>query len=179
MEGRGMSDDDPYDLQRFVDAQARDFAQACDELRQGRKRTHWIWYVFPQMKGLGSSGNATAYGIGSADEARAYLAHPILGPRLLQVTQLMLDQAPRTPTQVLGSPDDMKFRSCMTLFANVAGSWSVFRDAIDILCAGNEDPARCNSSRRTADGAPHLRGDTSSAIAGLARRLIPDTGVKR
>ena len=135
-----MSRSDPYNLQRFVDAQARDFASAYDELRRGRKRTHWIWYVFPQMKGLGSSDTAIMYGIGSAGEARAYLAHPLLGPRLLQATRLMIDLAPRSPTDVLGSPDDVKFRSCMTLFARVSAAPGVFQQALDALCAGSEDP---------------------------------------
>lgn len=130
---------DPHDLKRFLDAQEGAYSNAIRELRDGRKRSHWMWFVFPQVKGLGSSSNAEFYGIGSMDEARAYLAHPVLGQRLEEVTRLMLDLDPKTPHDVLGSPDDLKFRSSMTLFAHVAGPRSIFRQALDSLCGGIED----------------------------------------
>jgi len=108
---------DPYNLERFVSAQQREYAQVCAELRAGRKRSHWIWYIFPQMRGLGSSDMAKYYGIGSREEAEAYLQHPVLGARLRECTRLVLDVAGRSIDQILGYPDDLKFRSSMTLFA--------------------------------------------------------------
>jgi len=108
---------DPYNLERFVSAQEREYAQVCAELRAGRKRSHWIWYIFPQMRGLGSSDMAKYYGIGSREEAEAYLQHPVLGARLRECTRLVLDVAGRSIDQILGYPDDLKFRSSMTLFA--------------------------------------------------------------
>ena len=144
-----MTQHDPHDLERFVTAQARDFDSACRELKGGSKRSHWIWYIFPQMKGLGLSANAEFYGIASLVEARDYLAHPLLGPRLEAVTMLMLDQWPRTPSEVLGSPDDLKFCSSMTLFARAAGPGSLFRKAIDKLCNGREDLRTVRMIERT------------------------------
>ena len=133
--------DDPFELQRFVAAQAPLFDAACDELRAGRKASHWMWFVFPQLRGLGHSAMAARYGIGSLAEARAYLAHPLLGPRLRQCTQLVLDVEGRSLQAILGHPDDLKFCSCMTLFAHVAGSGSVFEDALRRICNGMADAA--------------------------------------
>ena len=132
---------DPFQLQRFVDAQAPVFDAVCAELRAGRKASHWMWFVFPQLRGLGRSAMASAYGIASLDEARAYLAHPILGPRLRQCTQRVLDVDGRDAHAIFGSPDDLKFRSCMSLFADVAGGRSVFDAALDRFFDGRPDPA--------------------------------------
>lgn len=131
---------DPHDLQRFVDAQATVHEQAAAELRLGRKRTHWMWFVFPQLRGLGLSTTATRYGLASLDEARAYLAHPVLGPRLVENTRRVLAVQDRSAHQIFGSPDDMKFRSSMTLFAHAAPATAEFRAALDKFYGGEEDP---------------------------------------
>lgn len=130
---------DPFNLQRFVDAQARNYADAIAELRRGRKDSHWMWYVFPQIAGLGSSAMAQTYAIGSLDEARAYLAHPVLGPRLRACVQATLAIKGRSAHGVFGSPDDMKFRSSLTLFAEAAPDESLFRDALVKYFAGQAD----------------------------------------
>src|SRR5437763_2326403 len=108
-----MTEADRFDLERFVTAQAPVFETVVAELRAGRKRTHWMWFIFPQLRGLGRSPTATYYGIGSLDEARAYLAHPLLGARLDLCTDAVLGIAGRTPREIFGSPDDMKFHSSM------------------------------------------------------------------
>lgn len=137
---RSEAGGDPFDLDRFVAAQAGDWARVCEELSAGRKRSHWIWYVFPQMKGLGFSAMAQHYGIGSLEEARAYLAHPVLGPRLEEATRLVLAHCGQHSLNgMLGSPDDLKFCSSMTLFARAAGPQSIFRQALHIFCGGLED----------------------------------------
>jgi uncharacterized protein (DUF1810 family) len=130
---------DPFNLKRFVDAQAEVFAEALAELRAGQKRSHWIWFIFPQMKGLGSSAPATFYGIGSFDEATAYMRHPVLGPRLVECTQLVNRVEDRTIREILGVPDDMKFRSSMTLFARAAEDDAVFRAAMEKYFDGKPD----------------------------------------
>jgi uncharacterized protein (DUF1810 family) len=112
---------DPHDLERFVAAQDPVLPIVLAELRAGRKRTHWMWFVFPQLRGLGRSPMAIRYGIGSLDEARAYLAHPLLGPRLKQCTNAVLAIEGRTLREIFGSPDDLKFHSSMSLFALAAG----------------------------------------------------------
>src|SRR6516165_6897050 len=122
---------DAFDLQRFVEAQARNYAEALDELRRGRKTSHWMWYVFPQIAGLGSSPMAQRYAIGSLDEARAYFAHPVLGPRLRDVTTAILGVQARSAHDIFGSPDDMKLRSSLTLFAQAAPDERLFRQALD------------------------------------------------
>jgi uncharacterized protein (DUF1810 family) len=116
-----MSDADAVDLERFVAAQGPVFETALNELKAGRKRSHWMWFVFPQLRGLGSSPMATFYGIKSIEEARAYLAHAVLGPRLVLCTETVLAIKNRSPDAIFGSPDDLKFRSSMTLFALAAG----------------------------------------------------------
>lgn len=131
---------DPYRLDRFLAAQAEVYAQATRELRAGRKQTHWMWFVFPQLAGLGSSATARRYAIGSADEARAYLSHPVLGPRLGQCVQLLLALQGVGAQEVFGSPDDLKLRSCLTLFATVGGADSVFRRALERYFGGECDP---------------------------------------
>ena len=131
---------DPFDLQRFVTAQAPVFASVLEELKQGRKRTHWMWFVIPQLRGLGSSSMATFYGIGSLAEARAYLAHPLLGPRLVLCTETVMTIKGRTLREIFGPPDDMKFRSSMTLFARASDDdRAVFRRALDLYCEGRPD----------------------------------------
>jgi uncharacterized protein (DUF1810 family) len=142
---------DPFELQRFVDAQALVYTQVLSELRSGRKRSHWIWFVFPQIAGLGHSAMARRYAIGSRDEAVAYLAHPILGPRLRECTQVVFDIQGRSIEQILGSPDDIKFRSSMTLFEAVSGD-SVFRNAIDKFYASASDSATLAILKRLLEG---------------------------
>ena len=130
---------DPFDLDRFVQAQARDYARALSELRAGRKTTHWMWYVLPQLHGLGSSSMATHYGIGSLDEARAYLAHPVLGPRLLECIEAMNALRSTNATEVLGHVDAAKFKSCLTLFLAADPGNKVLREALRKYYAGVED----------------------------------------
>lgn len=133
--------DDPFNLQRFTDAQERVIGSVLAELRAGRKHSHWIWFVFPQLRGLGSSEMSARYAITSLAEARAYLAHPVLGPRLRQCTQLVL-AVPRTPiSEIFGAPDDLKFRSSMTLFAHAAGDDALFREALRIYFDAVPDAA--------------------------------------
>src|SRR5438045_3081257 len=108
---------DPHDLNRFVHAQEGDYARALAEVRGGRKRSHWMWYVFPQIEGLGSSATAARYSIKSVGEAKSYLAHPVLGPRLVEIAEAALSVEGRSAYEVFGTPDDMKLKSCATLFA--------------------------------------------------------------
>ena len=117
---------DPYDLNRFVEAQEASYPDALSELRAGRKRTHWIWFIFPQIAGLGRSAISERYAIQSEEEARAYLAHPLLGPRLIDCAEAVLGIQNRSATDIMGSPDDLKLRSCATLFAHVSPEKSVF-----------------------------------------------------
>lgn len=115
-------------------------ATVLAELRAGRKRTHWMWFVFPQLRGLGSSAMAQHYGIASLDEARAYLAHPVLGPRLRECCALMLQVHGKSALEILGSPDDLKLRSCATLFSRAAPQEAVFRDVLERFYGGEPDP---------------------------------------
>lgn len=130
---------DPYNLQRFVAAQESVFAAVVEELRTGRKRSHWMWFVFPQMRGLGHSPTAQLYGIGSLDEARAYLAHPMLGSRLRLCTEAVLAMESASLNAIFDSPDDLKFCSSMTLFAVAADQPELFRLALDRFCEGRLD----------------------------------------
>jgi len=130
---------DPHNLQRFIDAQGPVYAQVCSELKAGRKRSHWMWFVFPQIKGLGVSPTAQFYAIGSRAEAEAYLAHPLLGPRLRECTQLVVDVTGRSAHDIFGSPDDLKFRSCVTLFADVAADNALFRASLRKYFNGEPD----------------------------------------
>lgn len=133
--------DDPFDLERFVRAQAPVYESALDELASGRKRTHWMWFVFPQLRGLGRSSMAQLYGIASLGEARAYLAHPVLGPRLHACTAALLAVRDGSLHAIFGSPDDVKFCSSMTLFALADDDpRSPFREALARYCAGRMDP---------------------------------------
>ena len=133
--------DDPYDLNRFVSAQQDDYEHALAEVKNGRKRSHWMWYIFPQLDGLGFSSMAQRYAIKSTEEARAYLAHPILGPRLLACAQAAVANEGRSATEIFGSPDDLKLRSCATLFACVSGSDSVFHRLLLKFYPGGPDMA--------------------------------------
>ena len=136
----GTDIDDRYDLQRFVAAQESVYPQIQAELAAGAKRSHWMWFVFPQLKGLGRSSMAQHYGIASKAEAQAYWQHPLLGPRLKHCSALVLGVEGKTALQILGSPDDMKFRSCMTLFAQAAPAEPVFDAALKKYFGGVPDP---------------------------------------
>jgi uncharacterized protein (DUF1810 family) len=131
---------DPFNLQRFVNAQNPIYAGVCAELRNGRKRGHWIWFIFPQFRGLGSSTMANAFGISSRQEAKAYLDHPVLGPRLRECTRLVNLVEGRTIDQIFEYPDDLKFRSSMTLFARVTSDNQVFKNALQKYFGGAPDP---------------------------------------
>jgi uncharacterized protein (DUF1810 family) len=132
---------DPFNLQRFVDAQAPVYDAVVRELMAGEKRSHWIWFVFPQIAGLGLSPTSVFYAISSLDEAKAYLAHPMLGPRLVDCSRLVLASEGRTARQIFGAIDEMKFRSSMTLFARAEPGTSVFSQCLDAFFAGEADPA--------------------------------------
>jgi uncharacterized protein (DUF1810 family) len=132
--------DDPYYLQRFVDAQQSVFERACRELRQGRKQSHWMWFIFPQIKGLGRSETAQKYAISSREEAAAYLAHPILGPRLRECSRIVADLEGVSGEDIFGYPDEMKFRSSMTLFTHVAADNDVFKRCLERYFQGEPDP---------------------------------------
>ncbi|MGB8706110.1 MAG: DUF1810 domain-containing protein [Gillisia sp.] len=128
-----------YDLQRFLDAQEKDYALALEEIRRSRKRSHWMWYVFPQLKGLGVSTTSQFYGISGTDEAKEYLEHPVLGARLREISRALLDQGSCDAQQILGSPDNMKLRSSMTLFASVSENDPVFKKVLEKFFDGEKD----------------------------------------
>ncbi|OLY93505.1 Uncharacterized protein, DUF1810 family [Cnuella takakiae] len=129
----------PHDLQRFIDAQKNVYQQALLEISGGRKQSHWMWFIFPQMKGLGRSSNAQYYGIGSLEEASAYIAHPVLGTRLVEISKALLQLPQHDARAVLGSPDDQKLRSSMTLFAQVPGADPVFGQVLQTYFGGRKD----------------------------------------
>jgi uncharacterized protein (DUF1810 family) len=131
---------DPFDLNRFVSAQENDYERALAEICSGRKRTHWMWYVFPQFDGLGFSSTSRHYAIKSVEEARAYLDHPVLGPRLRECALAAIGIEGRSAAQIFGSPDDLKLKSCMTLFACVSPPDSVFDRLLDRFYQGQRDP---------------------------------------
>jgi uncharacterized protein (DUF1810 family) len=130
---------DALDLERFVDAQAPVFEAVVAELTAGRKRSHWMWFIFPQLRGLGHSPTAQFFAIGSRDEARAYHAHPLLGPRLDLCTETVLKSRVHSLNELFGSPDDLKFRSCMTLFEFAVPSVPLFGAALERWCGGERD----------------------------------------
>jgi uncharacterized protein (DUF1810 family) len=130
---------DPFDLARFTTAQEGVYQRALAEIRAGAKRSHWMWFIFPQIDGLGFSSTAKHYAIKSAEEARQYLAHPVLGPRLLECAEAVLAVENRSAYEIFGSPDDLKLKSCMTLFESVAGSDSVFSRVLDKYYQGKRD----------------------------------------
>jgi uncharacterized protein (DUF1810 family) len=131
--------DDPYDLDRFVRAQEIHYNQALSEIRNGRKRTHWMWYIFPQLEGLGSSPTSVRYSISGLDEAEAYLADPVLGPRLVECAEAVLLHEALGASAIFGHPDDLKLRSSATLFARVSPAGSVFHRIIDTFFKGQPD----------------------------------------
>jgi uncharacterized protein (DUF1810 family) len=133
------SGNDPHDLARFVEAQAGDYDRALSEIRSGRKRSHWMWYIFPQIDGLGYSSMSRRYAIKSVAEARAYLDHRLLGPRLVACAEAALGVEGRSAHAIFGSPDDLKFQSCATLFASVSPPDSVFSRALDKYFQGERD----------------------------------------
>jgi uncharacterized protein (DUF1810 family) len=130
---------DPYDLRRFLDAQEGDYERALAEIQSGQKRSHWMWYIFPQLDGLGFSPTAKRYAIKGIEEARAFLDHPVLGPRLLACSEAVLGVEGKSATQVFGSPDDLKLRSSATLFAAVSPPDSVFERLLDKYYQGRPD----------------------------------------
>ncbi len=134
------SANDPFELKRFVDAQARTYDTAVAELSAGRKRSHWMWFIFPQLRGLGSSAMATHFGISGLEEARAYLDHPVLGPRLHECAQLLNRLQLRLISDIMGSPDDMKLGSSMTLFARATDDNEDFVAVLKKYFGGGEDP---------------------------------------
>jgi uncharacterized protein (DUF1810 family) len=141
---------DPYDLARFVSAQEHDYDRALAEIRAGRKQSHWMWYVFPQIAGLGFSAMARRYAIGSAAEAAAYLAHPLLGARLVACAEAVLSVQRRSAHDIFGSPDDLKLHSSATLFARVSPPGSVFERVLDNYYQGAPD----EQTLRLLDTAP-------------------------
>ena len=136
----GLPPEDPHDLQRFVTAQSGAYDVALSELKSGRKRTHWMWFIFPQARGLGRSPTAEFFGIASLDEARAYLAHPVLGPRLLACMAAAVEAEAPSLTTLFGSPDDLKFVSSMSLFRLAADDPTPFQGALDRWNVGRLDP---------------------------------------
>ena len=132
---------DSFDLQRFVDAQASVYEQARREMEAGRKQSHWMWFIFPQIAGLGQSPISIRFAIGSLDEAKAYLAHPVLGARLRECARLALEAEGKTARDIFGSIDEVKFRSSMTLFARAAPAEDLFQRCLDKYFAGASDPA--------------------------------------
>lgn len=141
---------DPYKLQRFVAAQSGTYAAALAEIRRGRKSGHWMWFVFPQLAGLGSSPTARLYAIGSLDEARAYLDHPVLGPRIRSCADAVSAWAGRPASAIFGHPDDLKLRSSLTLFEAASDDPAIFAAALDAVCSGERD---ATTLRRLAAGA--------------------------
>ncbi|CAL77191.1 conserved hypothetical protein [Bradyrhizobium sp. ORS 278] len=136
-----------HDLGRFVDAQNSIYSRVTAELAEGAKQSHWMWFIFPQVEGLGSSPMAQRYAIRSRAEAEAYLAHPMLGGRLVECTRLLLEVQDRSLRQILGTPDDIKFRSSMTLFDCIRPG-AEFASALDRYCGGARDPATLAFLRR-------------------------------
>ncbi len=134
-----MTAPDPHDLKRFLSAQADDYAIALSEVKSGRKRSHWMWYIFPQFEGLGFSMTARRYAIKSVAEAKAYLEHPVLGPRLVECAEVALAVEGRSAHQIFGSPDDMKLKSCATLFSSVSPAGSVFERLLEKYFGGERD----------------------------------------
>jgi len=131
--------EDKFDLARFVSAQSHSYEQALKEVSNGKKQSHWMWYIFPQIRGLGRSSTSQRYGIASANEAHAYLEHELLGPRLIAICEATLSIEGRSATDIFGRPDDMKLRSCVTLFAFVSDTNSIFHRVLDKYFDGKSD----------------------------------------
>jgi uncharacterized protein (DUF1810 family) len=134
---RGTSD--PFNLSRFLKAQELDYEQALSEIKGGQKRTHWMWYIFPQIDGLAFSSMSKQYSIKSIEEAQAYFNHPVLGSRLLECAEAVIDVEGRSIAEIFGSPDDLKLRSCATLFKSVLPSGSIFDRILEKYCHGAQD----------------------------------------
>lgn len=132
---------DPFNLDRFVKAQAPVYSSVREELTRGRKASHWMWFVFPQIAGLGRSEMAKRFAISSIEEAQAYLAHPLLGPRLVECTRLVCFLSGATAHEIFGTPDDLKFHSCMTLFLHAASERTAFEEALQKYFEGKQDAA--------------------------------------
>lgn len=130
----------PYNLQRFTEAQAKNYTDALTEIKDGKKRTHWMWYVFPQIQGLGNSEFARFYAIKDLEEAEAYLSHPVLGKRLIEISKALLLLESNDPYQILGSPDDMKLQSSMTLFSLATNTDPVFEEVLKKFYNSEKDP---------------------------------------
>jgi uncharacterized protein (DUF1810 family) len=138
-ERKKVTKSDPHDLQRYLDAQERWIEQACKELREGHKQSHWMWFIFPQLRGLGHSAIANRYAISSRDEAEVYLAHPLLGTRLRQCTSLVMALEGRSIEQIFDEPDNLKFHSSVTLFSRVDSESKLFTNALKKYFAGKPD----------------------------------------
>lgn len=136
-----ISEVDSFDLQRFVDAQEIVFDSVIEELKNGRKVSHWMWFIFPQIKGLGYSEMAQYYAIKNLDEAEKYLEHPVLGKRLVECTSFVMATQNKSITEIFGTPDDAKFFSCMTLFSNVKNSNDLYKQVLDIFFDQKSDTA--------------------------------------
>jgi len=128
-----------YNLDRFIQAQQRDYATALAEIKQGRKRSHWMWYIFPQLAGLGYSETSRFYALKNAEEAQAYLNHLVLGKRLIEICTALLKLPTNSATQIFGTPDDLKLRSCVTLFAALPDAYAVFQQVLDKFFDGEGD----------------------------------------
>jgi len=134
-----MISTDKIELTRFLDAQNQLYLKALSEIKSGRKETHWMWFIFPQLAGLGQSETAKFYAISNITEAAAYLAHPVLGKHLLEISEQLLNTDGKTAKEIFGNPDDLKLRSCMTLFANVPDTYPIFEKVIDKYFNGFQD----------------------------------------
>jgi uncharacterized protein (DUF1810 family) len=141
MSSRPDAPRDFYNLQRFVDAQSPVYAQVCAELRAGLKKGHWMWFIFPQIQGLGQSPMAQRYAVSSREEAAEYLLHPILGPRLRECCAIVRGTEGRSISAIFGHPDDLKFHSSITLFANATSDNQLFLDALNKYFGGQQDPS--------------------------------------
>jgi uncharacterized protein (DUF1810 family) len=153
LESRPDGPGDPHDLQRFVRAQEADYDRALEEIRRGQKRTHWMWYVFPQLAGLGLSPTSRRYAIKGRAEAAAYLWHPVLGPRLVECAEAARAVEGRSAHEIFGAPDDAKLRSCATLFAEVSPPGSVFHRLLDRYFDGRPDGRTLELLRGSREGA--------------------------
>lgn len=143
--------EDKYKLTRFLDAQNQVYLNALSEIRKGKKQTHWMWFIFPQLKCLGSSSTAQYYGITGLEEASAYLQHPVLGKHLVQIASALLELQGRTASDIFGSPDDMKLRSSMTLFSQVENTDPVFQKVLDKYFQGRPDELTLKIVKQPAD----------------------------
>lgn len=130
---------DTFNLQRFIDAQENDYSLALSEIKNSRKQSHWMWYIFPQLQGLGFSSISNYYSIKNIEEAKAYLHHPVLGNRLIELCTALLQLATNDAHEVFGSPDDLKLRSCLTLFASIEETSIIFQSALDKFYNGQKD----------------------------------------